>query len=104
MDCNPPGSSVNGILQARIIEWVVISFSICILHKQSQSIAWVLDLLSQHRKSSSNFFFRTGYMTLPESFLGPRPSFLRDTPVRVYKGLIEYSLKMAHCGNMTNKG
>ena len=27
MDCCPPGSSVNGILQARILEWVVISFS-----------------------------------------------------------------------------
>jgi len=27
MDCNLPGSSVHGILQARILEWVVISFS-----------------------------------------------------------------------------
>ena len=25
MDCNPPGSSVNGILQARILEWVAFS-------------------------------------------------------------------------------
>ena len=24
MDCNPPGSSVHGILQARILEWVAI--------------------------------------------------------------------------------
>ena len=27
MDCRPPGSSVHGIFQARILEWVVISFS-----------------------------------------------------------------------------
>ena len=27
MDCNPPGSSVHGILQARILEWAVIPFS-----------------------------------------------------------------------------
>ena len=27
MDCNPPGSSVHGICQARILEWVAISFS-----------------------------------------------------------------------------
>ena len=27
MDCRPPGSSVRGILQARILEWVAISFS-----------------------------------------------------------------------------
>ena len=28
MDCRPPGSSVPGILQARILEWVAVSFSI----------------------------------------------------------------------------
>ena len=27
MDCSPPGSSVCGISQARILEWVAISFS-----------------------------------------------------------------------------
>ena len=27
MDCSPPGSSVHGISQARIVEWVAISFS-----------------------------------------------------------------------------
>ena len=27
IDCSPPGSSVRGILQARILEWVAISFS-----------------------------------------------------------------------------
>ena len=26
MDCSPPGSSVHGILQARILEWVAIPF------------------------------------------------------------------------------
>ena len=27
MDCSPPDSSVHGILQARILEWVAIPFS-----------------------------------------------------------------------------
>ena len=27
MDCSPPGSSVHGIFQARILEWVAIFFS-----------------------------------------------------------------------------
>ena len=27
MDYSPPGSSVHGILQTRILEWVAISFS-----------------------------------------------------------------------------
>ena len=27
-DCNPPGFTVHGILQARILEWIAIPFSI----------------------------------------------------------------------------
>ena len=27
VDCSPPGSSAHGILQARVLEWVAISFS-----------------------------------------------------------------------------
>ena len=27
IDCSPPGSSVHGILQARILDWVAIPFS-----------------------------------------------------------------------------
>ena len=27
IDCSPPGSSVHGILQAEILEWVAIPFS-----------------------------------------------------------------------------
>ena len=25
LDCSPPGSSIHGILQARVLEWVAIS-------------------------------------------------------------------------------
>ena len=28
MDCSAPGSSIHGIFQARVLEWVVISFSV----------------------------------------------------------------------------
>ena len=28
MDCSPPGSSVHGIFQARVLEWSAIAFSI----------------------------------------------------------------------------
>ena len=30
MDCSPPGSSVHGIFQARVLEWVAIAFG-CLL-------------------------------------------------------------------------
>ena len=31
MDCSPPGSSIHGIFQARVLEWGAIAFSQCIL-------------------------------------------------------------------------
>ena len=27
MDCNPPGSSIHGVFQARVLEWVVMPSS-----------------------------------------------------------------------------
>ena len=27
MDCSPPGSSIHGIFQARVLEWVATAFS-----------------------------------------------------------------------------
>ena len=33
MDCSLPGSSVHGIFQARVLEWVVIAFSTDIVTK-----------------------------------------------------------------------
>ena len=38
MDCSLPGSSLHGILQARVLEWVAISFS----RGSSQSRDWTL--------------------------------------------------------------
>ena len=31
MDCSPPGSSIHGIFQARVLEWGAIAFSISLL-------------------------------------------------------------------------
>ena len=42
MDCGPPGSSVHGISQARILEWVAISYSnIWYVHISVQSLSRV---------------------------------------------------------------
>ena len=47
MDHSPPGSSVHGILQARILEWVAVPSSrglnprlSCLLHWQAGSLSW----------------------------------------------------------------
>ena len=42
MDCSLPGSSVHGIFQARVLEWVAISFSIAWKWKVSLSHARLL--------------------------------------------------------------
>ena len=70
MECSPPGSSVHGIPQARILAWVVISFSgdlpdpgnPCLLH-------WRVDsLLLSHQGSLKpglhGPFSRTGFLPL----------------------------------------
>ena len=31
MDCSLPGSSIHGIFQARVLEWVAIAFSVWLL-------------------------------------------------------------------------
>ena len=47
MDCSPPGSSIRGIFQARVLEWGAIAFSressphrdqICLLNWQADSL------------------------------------------------------------------
>ena len=46
MDCSPPGSSIHGIFQARVLEWGAIAFSQPELlpHKHSPPQTWVLAL------------------------------------------------------------
>ena len=62
LDCSPPGSSVHGILQARILQWVAIAFSTCmyiytyeyyfiLVQKTPQNIQRTLNTL--HKKSNN---------------------------------------------------
>ena len=62
LDCSPPGSSVHGILQARILEWVAISFSmrvvkdLAILQAQEFKEIWgeFSRILSKPKSSQSS--------------------------------------------------
>ena len=38
MDSSLPGSSIHGIFQARVLEWVAIAFSACTARRSNQSI------------------------------------------------------------------
>ena len=49
MDCSPPGSSIHGIFQARVLEWDAIAFSTC--WEDAELIHWwYLDPHVAHRK------------------------------------------------------
>ena len=54
IDDSPPGSSVLGILQARILEWVAISFSNACMHAKSlQSCLTLCDPMDSSPLGSS---------------------------------------------------
>ena len=46
MDCSPPGSSVHGIFQARVLEWGAIAFS--------ANICWII---KKARQFQNNIYF-----------------------------------------------
>ena len=45
MDCSPPGSSVHGIFQARVLEWGAIAFSNAILEQPQNCKFHLLNLV-----------------------------------------------------------
>ena len=55
MDCSPPGSSVHGILQARVLEWGAIAFSGVI------SIIPLIISLSHHNILTSELNYKDKY-------------------------------------------
>ena len=59
MDYSPPGSSVHGILQARILEWVVISFSNTTSWNQENRIRYKLTtetiFINENPRSIGNY-------------------------------------------------
>ena len=38
-DCSPPGSSVHGIFQARVLEWGAIAFSVLFVYEYSKTVS-----------------------------------------------------------------
>ena len=63
MGCSPPGSSIHGLLQARILEWVAISFS----RGSSQPRDWICKLwiirIVKYAHNGVNISFLYRFMT-----------------------------------------
>ena len=85
MDCSPPGSSVLGISQARMLEWVAFPRGICLIQGSNLGLSHrrqTLDCLSHH---GSPFWSRERWkravregwaksILLPVGLLGDTPS------------------------------
>ena len=79
MDCSPPGSSVHGISQARILEWAAITFSrgfswlqlkVCLLHCRRILCHWVwvpteAQLIYSHSRIQVSVFPSRASSTMP---------------------------------------
>ena len=69
MDCSPPGSSVHGILQARILEWVAIPFArgSCWSRDQNQisCIAGRFFIIWATREVPEGYLVKLGWVSYP---------------------------------------
>ena len=83
IDCSPPGSSVHGLLQARLLEWVAIPFS----RRSSQPRDWtqvshIVDRFQMDKYTFVFIFFSImGYHRI-----------LNIVPCAIQKDLVVYSL------------
>ena len=82
MDCSPPGSSVHGIHQAGILEWVAIPFSRGSSQPRDQTPVslhqgQILYHLSHHIRAHAEHVFREGVCEAVEHSAWVFPSFTR---------------------------
>ena len=107
MDCSPPGSSVHGILQARILEWVAIFFSRGSSQPRDQTFifcftgrCFTTELWGKHIKSCHLFQREERRITIGiwdcKCVLGPQPEWvLNSSPIsELGKFLLPFP---AHC-------
>ena len=82
MDCTQPGSSVHGILQARILEWVAISSSRDLPNPGIEPRSPVLQVNSlPSEPPGKSFRICHGYVYLPDFHASYFPSFPPLSPL-----------------------
>ena len=96
MDCSPPGSSIHGILQARILEWVAISFC-----KEYMEELYKKDLNDQNNHDGmithlESDIFECGLKWALESITMNKASGGDGIPVKLFQSLKDDAVKMLH--------
>ena len=82
MDSSPPGSSVYGISQVRILEWVAISFSRGSSQSGIESRSHALQAVSLPAEPQEEFpWWLPGVVSAPDTVTGhSQPTSLPETP------------------------
>ena len=68
MDCSLPGSSIHGIFQARVLEWVAIADMVVVTCKQKKDPASEVYEREKGTSSVTLVYGGQGFMCLEESF------------------------------------
>ena len=76
MDCSPPGSSVHGIFQARVLEWVAIAFSESINSLETRSFFSYANIIDWSPGFGFFFFFSSITFQLGLCNVIPLPTWL----------------------------
>ena len=106
MDCSPPGSSVHGILQVRILEWVAIPFPRGSSHPRYQNqvscisgrffTIWATRKDGRRsRKKKNNTETQRGKVTFPRSDSKSKKSYPRQGLLPTSQGGVYYWLPQA---------
>ena len=94
--CSPLGSSIHGVLQARILQWVAISFS-------NGCESWTIKKAEQWRVDSFELWCRRRLLRVPWTVRRSNQSILKEiNPDYSLEGLI-LKLKLQYFGHLMQR-
>ena len=65
MDCSPPGSSVHGIFQARVLEWIAIAFSALSTYLRINALSWTIKKAEHQRIDAFELWCWRRFLRVP---------------------------------------
>ena len=100
MDCGPPGPSVHGIFQARVLEWGAIAFSLVFLVVTYGYESWTVKKAECQRINAFKLWYWRILLRVPWIARRSKRSILREiNPEYLLEGLV-LKLKLQYFGHL----
>ena len=100
MDCGPPGSSIHGIFQARVLEWGAIAFSVVFLVVTYCCESWTVKKAECQRINAFKLWYWRILLRVPWTARRSKWSILREiNPEYLLEGLM-LKLKLQYFGHL----